>query len=99
MSYLVLREALIKMRPAGDDGFEGLSAKLLSAVTGDRFYVARSGDQPADALSAKADIAIQVKRYDKTSLDETEFEGDFHKACRLCPELECYVLATTRTTA
>ena len=99
MSYGVLRDALIKMPPTGELGFEGLSATLLSALTGDRFYVARSGDQPTDAVSSTGGIAIQGKRYNKTPLDETEFEGDFHKACRLCYRLECYVLAATRTTA
>jgi hypothetical protein len=99
MSYAILRNALTRMRATGEDGFEGLCATLLSAVTGDRFYIARSGDQPADAVSDEGDIAIQGKRYYKTPLDETEFEGDFHKACRLCPKLDCYVLAATRTTA
>jgi len=99
MSYEILRNALTQMRATGEDGFEGLCATLLSAVTGDRFYIARSGDQPADAVSYDGDIAIQGKRYDKTPLDETDFEGDFHKSCRLCPKLECYVLAATRMTA
>ncbi len=98
MSYAVLRNALIKIRPTGEQGFEGLSASLLSALTGDRFYIARSGDQPADAVSSNTEIAIQAKRYDKTPLDETEFEGDFNKACRLCRRLDCYVLAATRKT-
>jgi hypothetical protein len=87
------------MPPTGLEGFEGLVATLLSAVTGDLFYIARAGEQPADALSAAGNVAIQGKRYDRTPLDETEFEGDFYKACRLCPRLDCYVLAATRTTA
>ena len=99
MSFENLRNALVKMPSTGPDGFEGLAALLLSALTADVFYVARSGDQPADALSAAGDVAMQGKRYDRTPLDETDFEGDFHKACRLCPKLDCYVLAATRATA
>jgi hypothetical protein len=99
MSFDKLRKALVTMPPTGLEGFEGLAATLLSAVTSDLFYIARAGDQPADALSAAGNVAMQGKRYDKTPLDETEFEGDFHKACRLCPNLDCYVLAATRSTA
>jgi len=99
MSLQNLRNALVKMPATGERGFEGLVATLLSEVTGDQFYIARSGEQPGDALSAGGKVAIQAKRYDKTPLDETEFEGDFYKALRLCPRLDCYVLAATRTTA
>ncbi|HEV2806064.1 MAG TPA: NACHT domain-containing protein [Chthoniobacterales bacterium] len=99
MSLEQLGAALTSMPPTGEDGFEGLAAALLQALTGYRFYVARSGDQPADALSVGGDIALQGKRYDKTPLDETDFEGDFSKATRTCRDLDCYVLATTRRTA
>jgi len=87
------------MRETGDDGFEGLVAALLTALTGDRFYVARSGDQPADAVASAADIALQTKRYGKANVDETKFEGEFAQACRLIPNLDCYVFAVTRQTA
>ena len=55
MSFEQLRAELVKMPATGADGFEGLAAKLLSALTGDRFYIARSGDQPADAVSVVGD--------------------------------------------
>lgn len=99
MSFEKLRKALVKMPATGKEGFEGLSARLLSALTADRYYVARSGDQPADAISATGEIAIQGKRYDETPLHEVNFEGEFGRACRSFPNLDCYVLATTRTTA
>jgi hypothetical protein len=63
MSYEKLRAALVKMPATDGDGFEGVAAKLLSALTGDRFYIARSGDQPADAIAGAGDVAIQGKRY------------------------------------
>jgi len=99
MSLDALRDALLKMRPTGEEGFEGLVATLLSALTGERFYIARSGDQPADAISQTGGVAIQAKRYRTTLLDETEFEGDFSKACRTCSNLDAYVLAATCETA
>jgi len=92
-----LKQALQQMPATGDHGFEGLIAVLLSALTGDRYYVARSGDQPADAVSGAGSIAVQTKRYlDSTSIDETDFEGDYSKACRSFPNLDCYVFAATR---
>jgi hypothetical protein len=94
-----LRAALVSMPETGNAGFEGLVATLLTALTADRFYVARSGDQPADAIASAADIAIQAKRYAKTAVDETNFEGEFAQACRLIPDLDCYVFAVTRQTA
>jgi hypothetical protein len=94
-----LRDALVAMPETGVTGFEGLVATLLRALTGDRFYVARSGDQPADAVTSAADIAMQAKRYGRATVDETNFEGEFAKACRLIPNLDCYVFAVTRQTA
>lgn len=99
MSFESLRTALTQMPTTGPLGFEGLITGLLSALTEDRFVLARSGDQPADAASISSEIAVQAKRYDRTPLDETEFEGDFSKACREYPTLDCYVFAATRTTA
>ncbi len=99
MSLVDLRKALTEMPATGEAGFEGLAALLLGALTKEKFYIARSGDQPADAVSFSNAYAIQGKRYDRTPLDETEFEGDFHKACRTIPNLDCYILAATRTTA
>jgi hypothetical protein len=99
MSLDLLRKALVQMPATGEEGFEGLAATLLSALTHGRFFIARSGDQPADALGKAGDVAMQGKRYDKKRLNETEFEGDFYKACRLCPTLDCYVLATSRPSA
>ena len=87
------------MRSTGQLGFEGLIATLFTCLTGSRFYVARSGDQPADAASSAADVAIQVKRYKETTFSETQFEGEFHKACRLYPNLDSYIFAASRPTA
>src|SRR5205823_4281432 len=56
-------------------------------------------DQPADSLASAADVAIQTKRYDMAVVDETKFEGEFSQACRLIPNLDCYVFAVTRQTA
>lgn len=95
MSYSTLHRALLDMQAHGEGGFEGLTAALLERMVGDRFIVARSGSQPADAIS-RTGIAIQTKRYDKTSFDETKFEGEFSRACRQIDGLDIYVFASTR---
>ncbi len=99
MSAQLLQDALLKMPPTGEHGFEGLVAKLLSVLTGDRFYIARSGDQPADSVNSAGDVAIQTKRYGGSEFSETTFEGEFGRACRAFPLLDCYVFAATRRTA
>ena len=96
--FLEKLRSSVNMPETGDAGFEGLVATLLTALTADRFYVARSGDQPADAIASAADIAMQAKRYAKSTVVETNFEGEFAKACRLIPSLDCYVFAVTRQT-
>lgn len=99
MSLEKLREAILKIPPTGARGFEGLVATLLSSLTGYRFYVARSGDQPTDAITSAGDVAMQTKRYDVTSFSETTFEGEFQKACRVIPDLDCYIFAAPRRVA
>jgi hypothetical protein len=41
MSLERLRGALVKMPPTGEPGFEGLAAALLTALTGDPYYLCR----------------------------------------------------------
>jgi len=95
-----LKQALQQMPATGAHGFEGLVSALLSALTGDHYYVARSGDQPADAVSGTGGVAVQTKRFlDSTNIDEKDFEGDYSKACRSSHNLDCYVFAATRVTA
>src|SRR5262245_29472170 len=61
-----LRRILLALEPAGANGFEGLVAHALSAVTGLVFRLARSGSQfGRDATSDPPPfaIAMEAKRY------------------------------------
>lgn len=62
-----LRAALIALRPAGADGFEGLLATVLSAITKQDFRLASSGLQlgvDGATLAGHNYIAFEGKRYD-----------------------------------
>src|SRR5581483_3585229 len=92
-----LQEALGRIHPEGEHGFEGLLASLFEAETGNRFFLARKGDQPVgDAYSPTAAIALQAKRYTRASISENEVEGDIDRALREAPALEVFVVAATR---
>lgn len=62
-----LLDALRKLKPSGVQGFEGLVAQLLEALTERRFYLAKSGSQEGrDMSSGHYDsnvIAVECKRY------------------------------------
>ena len=45
MSWDLLQTTLQAMPETGPNGFEGVVATLLSELTGEQFWVARSGDQ------------------------------------------------------
>lgn len=93
-----LRELFAQMRPTGTDGFEGLMAKIFEAELGQRFYVARAGDQPAgDAYGSISGTVIQTKRYNTTDFSENDVEGEIRRALREVPELDLFVVAATRT--
>lgn len=62
-----LREALLRIKPSGDDGFEGLIAETFAAFSGLTFRLAKSGSQfgrDASSPDAPFAIAIEAKRYD-----------------------------------
>jgi len=94
-----LIEALRGMTASGENGFEGLIAALLGKLLDEEFVVARSGSQPGgDARSVSGVVTMQAKRYQETtSFNLNEIEGEIHHCIRLNKELQCYVLATTRS--
>jgi hypothetical protein len=61
-----LREQLLKLEPAGQNGFEGLIATALADLTGLTFRLAKSGSQfgrDASTPRARFAIAMEAKRY------------------------------------
>ncbi|MBN9396903.1 MAG: restriction endonuclease, partial [Candidatus Melainabacteria bacterium] len=96
-----LVEILKKMYPSGANGFEGLIAQLLSSMTGQNFLLAQSGSQQGRDISSHDRFsnitAIECKRYDqKTPLNERELLGELTQVAQDIPDLDLWVLVTTR---
>lgn len=68
-SFTELREQLLKLKPVGPDGFEGLIATALADLTGLTFRLAKSGSQfgrDASTPRARFAIAMEAKRYSES---------------------------------
>lgn len=102
MNYEVVFDYLRKLDPSGPDGFEGLIAQLLEALTGRRFLLAKSGyqagrDMSTGLLGANR-IAVECKRYlDRTSLIERELLGELVQVSYDIPQLDLWVVVATRS--
>ena len=98
----VLARALHSLPASGEAGFEGLIAKLLTKLTEIPFLVRRSGSQQGRDLdsSVNADecIFVECKRYqESSSLDERGLRTQIEISINASPNLDMWVLATTRT--
>src|SRR5687767_6209877 len=96
-----LIDILRKLAPAGPEGFEGLIAHLLETLTGTHFYLAKSGSQEGRDMSSRSlnanVVAVECKRYGQsTELDERELLGELVQATRAIPDLDLWVLVTSR---
>ena len=61
-----LKDALIDLKPTGEDGFEGLLAVVLGKITGQEFRLAGSGSQhgkDGEALSSTSHLTFEGKLY------------------------------------
>ncbi|WP_190555644.1 NACHT domain-containing protein, partial [Calothrix parietina] len=109
ISYLILilkmsnllSDALRKLKPSGENSFEGLIAQLLQDLTGQRFYLAQSGSQEGRDISSRDYgsnvLAVECKRYSKnTKLDHRELSGELSQVRRSIPDLDIWVLVATR---
>jgi hypothetical protein len=97
-----LIDALHKIRPAGPDGFEGLIAKLLSTLTGQRFRLARSGSQRGRDMNSREVaanvIAVECKRYgERNELDERELMGEILQLKLDLQDADIWALVTSRS--
>jgi hypothetical protein len=93
-----LRNAIGKLRPEGEDGFEGLVRALFESETGKSFYLARKGDQPVgDVFSPRAGVALEAKHYkSKAQPSERAIEGEIDDALCEVPALDVFVVAATK---
>lgn len=98
----VLAQALHALPTSGEAGFEGLIAKLLTKLTEIPFFVRRSGSQQgrdADSSGNAAErIFVECKRYEESSsLDERGLRTQIEISANAAPDLDMWVLATTRS--
>lgn len=96
-----IAQVLYALDPSGWTGFEGLIATLLQAVCRQRLLLSSSGLQSGlDARSSQRDplhIAVECKRYHATTpLSERELVSEIEIASASNPQLDLWVLATTR---
>ncbi|PSF33450.1 hypothetical protein C7H19_19975 [Aphanothece hegewaldii CCALA 016] len=92
---------LNQLDSSGLEGFEGLIAQLLEALTGRHFHIADSGYQAGRDMSSRHIqanvIAVECKRYRKTTpLNQRELLGEIDIVKRDIPDLDLWVLVTSR---
>ena len=85
----------------GDYSFEKLIAELLEILTGQHFHYAKPGYQAGRDMGSRDSygntIFIECKRYKKTTeLNERELLGELQQAKDETPDLDIWVLATSR---
>ncbi len=95
-----LRKALSELHPSGQRGLEGLVRDLLEALTGRRFYLAKSGAQHGRDMSTGGSgdtwIAVESKRIGSSSSPRaTEMLGYLTSSILDIPGLDLWVVATT----
>ena len=82
------------------DRFERLVGRLLSRLLDVPFRRARSGDQFGGDGGVQGpagrDLIFEARRYKDTSLNERDIEGQIQQAIRRNPDLEAWILVTTR---
>jgi hypothetical protein len=96
-----LVDTIRQISATGPDGFEGLIAKLLAALTGRHFHLAKSGFQAGRDMSMRHPnsnvVAVECKRYGlETELDERSLLGELVQAVDTTPDLDLWVLAVSR---
>ena len=99
MTWTHLHAAIMGLDHSGSNGFEGLVADLLSAVTGTPFTTQKSGSQHGtDALASTFRIGVEGKRYgESTRLPLDALKAKLIDAATSQPDLELWILATTRS--
>jgi hypothetical protein len=100
MSDLIedFRQSIRKLKPDGEDGFEGLVAAVLGDLTKRSFALASAGSQRGkdgqSALDGSA-IVFEAKRYDDAVPKDTIYTKIFEIAADKTSITELYILAAT----
>lgn len=80
-----LRQAMLALAPSGQEGFEGLLARLLAAITGQPFRLARAGTQNGKDGGSSEGIVFEAKRYDDRIPDNEIFTKVFQVGAATTP--------------
>jgi hypothetical protein len=95
-----LFDILRQVQPAGPDGFEGLIAKLLQALTGTPFNLASAGYQEGRDMSSRPQVgnvtAVECKRYGARKLSLRELQGELVQVELAVRDLDLWVLVSSR---
>ncbi|MGD2086407.1 MAG: hypothetical protein PVH61_09520 [Candidatus Aminicenantes bacterium] len=98
-----LRSVLKKkvLKPVGPEGFEGLTAKLLEKLTGNKFYIAKAGYQAGKDMSTSGVsgnyIAVECKLYSQnTRAKQGDLLSKLEVAYQDNPNLDLWVVVITR---
>jgi hypothetical protein len=93
----ILKTFLARLRPTGQDGFEGLAVRLCEAATGQRFRISGAGQQYGqDARSEPGYgnlVKVEAKHYDKSALNLRQLDAELLQAVTADPDLELWILA------
>jgi hypothetical protein len=98
---MTISEFLQALKSSGEGSFEDLVGELLEALTGLRFYAARSGDQGGRDGRASGPaggyIVFECKRYSSdTALKDRDLMGGLAQAHISLPELDVWIIAASR---
>lgn len=98
MSFETVLQCLHGLRPDGPEGFEGLVARLLERLTGQRFLLARSGRQDGKDLASDSRtgnrLAVECKRY-RTPLPPDELLAKLADAATGPAPPDLWIVVTT----
>lgn len=100
-SIISIASILQSLQATGWTGFEGLVATLLSELSGHSMLLASAGLQFGvdfkTSLKNSVHIAVECKRYhNKTPFNQRELIAEIRAAITKDPNLDCWILATTR---
>jgi hypothetical protein len=95
----VITRFLEQLPHTGPAGFEGLTARLCEAATGQRFRLSGTGSQSGQDARAEPgyenNIKVEAKHYRKSSLNLRELAAELLQAFTADPNLELWILAAS----
>jgi hypothetical protein len=92
-----LRSALLKLKPTGEKGFEGLLARVLSKISGQDFRLAKSGLQlgkDGETLATTKHVSFEAKLY-TGNIPTTEVHGKITQIIGSSAPPDIWVLGAT----